>query len=158
MGGDEPLAVADQQVLGDGVDAVGQAAGVLDLLHSEGHKDGGALGGEGAQGPDPAQAVWQDGVQAVLLLVAQNGKLAQVLPSDGHKGFRVGVQLLHAVRDVDQSDHGKDHALIALGEVGQKLLGLSPELFQLVGHRGGEVVLSFCRCCHLVMSVSMPRI
>ena len=64
-----------------------------------------------------------------------------MLPSDGHKGFRVGVQLLHAVRDVDQSDHGKNHALIAFGEVGQKLLGLSPELLQLVGHGGGEVVL-----------------
>ena len=140
VGGNEPLAVADQQVLGNGVDAVGQATGVLNFLHPEWHEDGGALGGEGTQGLYPAQAIGQDGVQAVLLLVAQNGELAQVLPADGHKGFRVGVQLLHAVRDVDQSDHGKDHALIALGEVGQKLLGLSPELFQLVGHRGGEVV------------------
>ena len=40
VGGDQPLAVTDQQVLGNGVDAVGQAAGVLDLLDAEGHKDG----------------------------------------------------------------------------------------------------------------------
>ena len=66
--------------------------------------------------------------------------MAQVLPADGHEGFRVSVQLLHAVRDMDQRDHGEDHALVALGEIGQKFLGLSPELLQLVGHGGGEVV------------------
>ena len=42
---------------------------------------------------------------------------------------------------MDQRDHGKNHALVAFGEVSQKLLGLPPELFQLIGYGGGEVVL-----------------
>ena len=62
VGRDQALAVADQQILGNGVDAVGQSAGVLYLLDTEGHEDGGALGGEGPQGLHPAQAVGQDGV------------------------------------------------------------------------------------------------
>ena len=62
MGGDQPLAVTDQQVLADGVHPIGQAAGVLYLLDAEGHKDGCTLGGQGTQGPYPAQAVGQDSV------------------------------------------------------------------------------------------------
>ena len=76
VGGNEPLAVTNQKVAGNGVNAVGQPAGVLYLLHPVGHKDGGALGGQRPQGLDAPEAVGQDGVQPVLLLVAQNGKLA----------------------------------------------------------------------------------
>ena len=139
--GDEPFPVTDEQVFGNGVDTVRQAAGVLNFLHPEGHEDGGALGGEGSQGLYPAQAVGQDGIQAVLLLVAQGGKLAQVLPADGHQGFCVGVKLLQTVRNMDKGNDGKNHPLVSLGEVGQKFLGLSPQLLQLVGHGGGKVVL-----------------
>ena len=141
VGGDQPLAVTDQQVLGNGVDTIGQPAGVLYLLDAEGHKDGGALGGQGAHGLHPAQAVGQDGVQPVLLLVAQNGELAQVLPSDGKKGVGVRVKLLQVVRDMHQCHHGEHHPLVPFGEVGQKFLGLPPKLFQVIGDRGGEVVL-----------------
>ena len=40
-----------------------------------------------------------------------------------------------------QRHHGEHHALVSLGEVGEKFLGLAPELFQVIGDRGGEVVL-----------------
>ena len=88
------------------------------LLHPVGHEDGGALGGQRPQGLDAPEAVGQDGVQPVLLLVAQNGKLAEMFPANGQQGFRVRVQLLQRVRDMHQRHHGKNHALVALGEVG----------------------------------------
>ena len=40
-----------------------------------------------------------------------------------------------------QRHHGEHHALVPLGEVGEKFFSLAPELFQVVGDRGGEVVL-----------------
>ena len=43
MGRDQPLAVANQQVFGNGVDTIIQAAGVLNLLRPERHEDGAAL-------------------------------------------------------------------------------------------------------------------
>ena len=141
VGGDEALAVTDQGIFGNGVDAVVQAAGVLDLLGPEGHEDGGALGGQGPQGPDPAQAIGQHRVQPVFLLVAQNGELAQMVSANGHKGLRVHVQLFQGIGDVDERDHGEDHPLVSGGQVVQELLGLPPHLLQLVGHHGGEVVV-----------------
>ena len=67
--------------------------------------------------------------------------MAKVLPPDGKEGVSVRVKLLQGVRDVHQRHHGKHHALVPFGEVGQKFLGLPPKLFQVVGHGGGEVVL-----------------
>ncbi len=40
-----------------------------------------------------------------------------------------------------QRHHGEHHALVPLGEVGEKFLSLAPKLFQVIGDRGGEVVL-----------------
>ena len=57
VGGNEPLAVTDQKVAGNGVDTIGQPAWVLYLLHPIGHKDGGALGGQRPQGLDAPEAV-----------------------------------------------------------------------------------------------------
>ena len=63
-----------------------------------------------------------------------------MLPPDGQQGFGICVQLLQRVRDVYQCYHRKNHALVALGEVGQKFLCLGAELLQLVGNGGGKVV------------------
>ena len=141
MGRNEPLAFTNQQVLGNGVDTIRQAAGVLDFLDPEGHKYGGALGGQRAQGLHPAQAIGQNRVQPVLLLIAQGGKLAKVLPANRKQCLGVRVQLLQAVRNMDQCNHSENHPLISLREVGEKFLGLSPELFQLIGNGCGKVVL-----------------
>ena len=43
--------------------------------------------------------------------------MAQVVAANGHQGFRVGVQLLQRVRDVDDGNDGEHHALVPGGEV-----------------------------------------
>ncbi len=70
--------------LPDGMETCDQKAkDYFGVPQDEGHEDGGALGGQRPQGFYPSQAVGQDGVQAVLLLVAQSGKLAEVFPAYG---------------------------------------------------------------------------
>ena len=140
MGRNKPLAVTDQKVTGNGVDAIGQPTWVLDFLHPEGHKDSGALGSQSTQGFDAPETIGQDGVQPVLLLVAQNGKLAEVFPAYGQQRFRISIQLFQRVRDMHQCNHGKNHTLVALGEVGKKLLCLRPQLLQLVRDRRCKII------------------
>ena len=69
----------------------------------------------------------QNGVQAVHLLIAQGGELAQMLPPDGKEGVGVRVKLFQVVRDMHQRHHGEHHPLLPFGEVGQKFLGTTPE-------------------------------
>ena len=52
MGRDQPLAVTNQQIFGNGVDTVIQAAGVLNFLRPERHEDGAALRRERPQSMD----------------------------------------------------------------------------------------------------------
>ena len=82
MGRDQPLAVANEQVFADGVDAIADTACVLNLLRAKRHEDRRTLGRQRPQRLDPAQAVRQDGIQAVLLLVVKRGEMAGVLPPD----------------------------------------------------------------------------
>ena len=67
--------------------------------------------------------------------------MAKVLPPNRKQCLGVRVQLLQAVRNMDQCNHSENHPLISLREVGEKFLGLSPELFQLIGNGSGKVVL-----------------
>ena len=76
MGRDQPLAVADQEIFGNGVDAIIKAAGVLNLLRTERHENGTALGRERPQSMDAAQAIRENSIQTVLLLIAENRKAA----------------------------------------------------------------------------------
>ncbi len=62
VGIQEPLSVTNQEVFADGVYAIVDAPSVLNLLDPEGHQNGGALSGEGASGPHPAQTVGQGGI------------------------------------------------------------------------------------------------
>lgn len=63
-------AVCHDHVLADRVLPVIDAARLQDFLGTERDQNGGALGGQRAQGLDAAQAVGQHGVEAVLLLPA----------------------------------------------------------------------------------------
>jgi len=121
MGRDQPLAVTNQEIFGNGVDAVIQAAGVLDLLRPERHEDGAALRRERPQSMDASQAIRQDGVQAVLLLVAQDRKSTQFLLCDGLQRLRVRVKLLQAVRDMNERHAGKHEPLVAGGQIFQQV-------------------------------------
>ena len=49
--------VADDEVVGNGIDAIVNAACVLDLLRLEGHEDSGAFAGQSADSINAAQAV-----------------------------------------------------------------------------------------------------
>ena len=54
--------------------------------------------------------------------------------------LRVGVQLLQRVRHVYDGDIGKNHPLVASTQVIQKLLRLRPQLLQLIGDAGREII------------------
>lgn len=140
MGRDQPLAVTDQRILADLMDAIGQAAGVLELLGPEGNRHGAAFGGEGMQGMDSSESVGQGGVQAVLLLEAGGGDVAKMLLADGKDALRVCVQLLQAVGSMNKGDDGEDHPLITQGQIVHILPGVVPPLLHAAGDFGGEVV------------------
>ena len=121
MGRDQPLAVANQQVFGDSIDTVIQTAGVLDLLRSERHENSAALGRERPQCVDATQAIRQDGVQAVLLLVTENRETAELFLCDGLQGLRIRVKLLQAVRDVNERHTGEHEPLVAGSQIFQQV-------------------------------------
>ena len=54
--------------------------------------------------------------------------------------LRVGVQLLQRVRHVYDGDIGKNHPLVAGTQIVQKLLRFRPQLLQLIGNAGREVI------------------
>ena len=99
------------------VDAVIDTASVLNILHAKRHQSRSTFRCQGANGLNAAQAVGQHRIQSILLLVAQNSKLTEIFTTYGQKRFGVGVQLLQRVRDMDERDIGKDHALVACTQV-----------------------------------------
>ena len=142
MGRGKQLAVTDNGILADLVDAVGQAAGVLDLLRPERDRYGAALRGESVQRVDAAQAVGQGGVQAVLLLKTRRRYIAKMLLADGNQTFCVGVQLFHAVGGMDDGNEGEDHALVVLRQIVHEAARVFPLLLHCAGNFGGKVVLA----------------
>ena len=141
VGRDQALAVTDKQIFTDCVHTIIHPARVLYLLGPERHKDCGALGCESAQSLYPAQAVRQDSVQAVLLLIAQDGELAKVLPANGKEGFGVRVKLLQGVGDMGQGDNREHHPLVTDSQIVQKLFCFGPKLLQLIRNAGRKIVL-----------------
>ena len=97
-------AVGHDHVLADCVLPVINTARLQNFLRAERDQHGGALGGQGAQGLDAAQTVGQHRVETVFLLPAQRRKLAQVLASHRLQRLGVAVELLLAVRHVDEGD------------------------------------------------------
>ena len=141
MGRDQPLAVANQQVLGDSIDTVIQTAGVLNFLRPERHENGAALRGERPQSVDATQAIRQDGVQAVLLLVAENRETAELFLCDGLQGLRIRVKLLQAVRDMNERHTGEHEPLVTGGQIFQQVFRFGAHLLQVIGNRRGKIVL-----------------
>ena len=131
--------VADDEVVGDGIDAVINAARVLDLLRLEGHEDSGAFAGQSADSINAAQTVGQHRVQGVLLLIVEDGKFT--VAGARLQGFGILVKLLQTVRKVGQRHHAVHHALVALGQVIHILFAYLPHLLQLIGQRRREVVV-----------------
>ena len=70
---------------------------------------------------DAPQAIRQDGVQAVLLLVAENGETAELFLRDGLQRLRVRVKLLQAVRDVNERHTGEHEPLVAGGQIFEQI-------------------------------------
>ena len=70
MGRDQPLAVTNQEIFGNGIDSVVQTTGVLNLLRTERHENSAAFCRERPQSMDTPQAIREDSIQAVLLLVS----------------------------------------------------------------------------------------
>ena len=128
MGRNEPLAVADQQVFGNRIDPVVQTAGVLDLLRTERHKDGAAFRGQRPQSMDASQAIRQNGIQTVLLLVAENRETAELFLCDGLQGLRIRVKLLQAVRDMNERHTGKHEPLVAGSQIFQQVFRFGAHL------------------------------
>ena len=64
-----------------------------------------------------------------------------MLFADGDQALGVGVQLFQTVSGVDNGNDGKDHALVAHGQVIHVLPGVFPLLLHGAGHLRCEVVL-----------------
>jgi len=145
--GDEAVAVqkvstiADDEVMGHGVDAIVDAARVLNLLRFEGHENGSTFRGQSAGSFNAFQTEGQHRVQRVLLLVAQNVKLTAPRPPDGLQGFGVLVKLFEVICQVCQRHQSQHHALVAAHEVVHKLLCFAPHLLQVIGNIGGKIVV-----------------
>ena len=66
---------------------------------------------------DAPQAIRQDGVQPILLLIPQHGEAAELFLRDGLERLRVRVKLLQTVRDMNERHTGKHEPLIAGGQI-----------------------------------------
>ena len=131
---EQALSVYGDQVLGDDVPAVANAAGSEHLLGIEGHEDGSGFGGHGAQGIGSANTIGKRRVQAVRLLITQRRHLAKMLPTHRHERFRIAVQFLLGIGHMYQRHRNQHHALVAGGQVLQELLGFFLLKLHLIGH------------------------
>ena len=80
---EELAAVGHNHVLGNGVLPIVDTPGLHDLLCPEGNQHSGALGGECSQRLNSPQTIWENRIQSVLLLPAENAHLTQVFPGCG---------------------------------------------------------------------------
>ena len=90
---------------------------------------------------DASQAIRQDGVQAVLLLVAENRETAELFLRDGLQRLRVRVKLLQAVRDMNERYTGKHEPLVAGSQIFQQVFRFGAHLLQVIRHGRGKIVL-----------------
>ena len=128
-------------VLADGVLPIIQTVRLHDFLCAERDQHGGAFGGQRAQGLDFSQTIRQHGVQPVLLLPAQRGKLAQVLAGCRVERFGVAVELLLAVGQMHQRHQPEHHPLVAGCQIIKHLLGFLALQLHIVGNGRGKIVI-----------------
>jgi len=141
MGRDQPFAVTDQQIFGNGVDSVIQTAGVLNFLRTERHEDSAAFRGQRPQRVNPPQAIRQNRIQAALLLVTENRESAEFFLRDGLQRLRIRVKLLQAVRDMNERHTGEHEPLVTGGQIFQQVFRFGAHLLQVIGNRRCEIVL-----------------
>ena len=141
MGIEQFLTVTDDGIPGNGIDAVADAAPVDDFLSAKGYQNGGALGGQGSGflWVYPHRAIGQGGIQTILLPILHGGKLAEVGAANADNLLGVAVQGRKAVGGMHQRHIDEHHALVAGGQVIQKLLGLGGGLLQAVGDVRAEI-------------------
>ncbi len=129
------------QVVTYSVFSIVDAALVLNLLHLEGHEHRKALRGQRSEGINLADTDRKDRVQPVELLVLEYRHLAHVLADRGEQGLGIVIQLLLRIRRQHHRENADHHALIAAGQIVQKVLCLRPLLLHVIGNDGGEVVV-----------------
>ena len=126
--------------MGYGVFPEIDAAAIHDLLHLKGHKHSKAFGGKRSESVDPSHADGQRGVQPVKLLKFQRCHLTHMLARGGKDSVRIRVKLLLAVRSDNHCNDRKHHALVAGGQVVQKLLAFLALKLHVIRHDSGKVV------------------
>ena len=72
-------------------------------------------------------------MEALRLLVGHNGKLTQVLLTNGEHFIRVVSQLLLAVGHKGDGEDGQQHPLIAGTQIVQKVVGLLALELHVIG-------------------------
>ena len=89
---------------------------------------------------DFPQAVWQNRIQPVLLLPAQDAHLAQVFSGCCKNRFCVTVQLFLGISQMDHGHETEHHSLIPVGQIVQHFLGFFSLLFHVVRKDSGKVI------------------
>ena len=133
--------IAHNEVVGDGILAEVDAALVHDLLHLEGDEHSKALRRQRPEGVNAPRSDGQHRIKPVILLILQHGKLTHVLAGNGQHGLGVALELLLCFRSKNHSENAQHHALVAGGEIVQKLLGLPALKLHIVGDHGGKVIV-----------------
>ena len=90
---------------------------------------------------DAPQTIRQNGIQAVLLLVAENGKSAELFLRNGLQRLCIRVKLLQAVRDMNERHAGEHEPLVTGGQIFQQVFRFGAHLLQVIGNRRCEIVL-----------------
>ena len=113
----------------------------MNLLRPERHEDGTAFRGQRPQSVGATQAIRQNGIQAVLLLVAENRETAELFLCDGLQGLRIRVKLLQRIGNVNERHTGKHEPLIAGSQIFQQVFRFGAHLLQVIRHGRGKIVL-----------------
>ena len=127
--------------MGDGVLAEVDAALVHDLLHLEGDEHSKALRRQRPEGVNAPRPDGQHCIKPVILLILQHGELTHMLAGNGKDGLGVAVELLLRFCGKHHGEDAQHHALVAGGEIVQKLLGLPALEFHVIGNHGGKVIV-----------------
>ena len=127
-------AIDENQVSRDLVSSAVDAFGMLDALCPERHECRSILGNHGTQRVDLAQPIRKRGVHTLTLLILQYLKFAAVLSAGREQNSSVRVQLLLAVRKMDQCHRHQLELLILLGQLCQKPLRLFLLLLDIKGN------------------------
>ena len=133
--------VAQQQISGDCILSVIDAARLHDLLHPEGHQRRQRFRGEGTQNIQLLHTDGQRRIQSIHLLIFEHCHLAHLLTGQREDLVSIHVELFFGIGSQHHGQNAQHHALVTGRQIIQKLLAFPSLQLHIVGNDRRKVVV-----------------